>query len=119
MGKTSKQKGNYGETAAEGYLAAKGYEILAKNYKSGHNEIDIIAKDGEYIVFIEVKYRRQTNFGRPIEAVSRRKQLNLIACAYAYLAETGLNDVACRFDVIEVFGRELLTINHVENGFGE
>ena len=115
----SKRHGNYGEIAAEGYLAAKGYEILEKNFRSGHTEIDIIAKDGEYLVFVEVKYRRQLNFGRPIEAISRRKQLNLISCAYGYLAREGLSDVPCRFDVVEVFGREWLTINHIENGFGE
>ena len=110
--------GSYGEVVAEGYLRGKGYEIIAKNYKKGHHEIDVIAQDGEYLVFIEVKYRRQTKYGRPIEAITKRKQGNLIACAYGYLADAGLGDVACRFDVVEVFGREHLEVNHVVNAFG-
>jgi len=115
----AKRIGNYGETAARGYIEAKAYIVLAKNYKSPHGEIDIIAMDGAYYVFIEVKYRRQLSFGRPAEAVSRRKQRNLIACAYTYLEEQGLSDVPCRFDIIEVFGREILEVNHIVNGFGE
>ena len=119
MDNTRKKAGNYGETAALGYLAAKGYEILAQNYRDGAGEIDVIAKDGGYIVFAEIKYRRQLNFGRPVESITPAKRRSLISAAYGYLAKNNLNDADCRFDVIEVFGREMLEINHIENAFGE
>jgi putative endonuclease len=114
-----KRAGNYGETAAEGYLAAKGYAILARNYRAWGGEIDIIAKDGDYIVFIEVKYRRQTAYGRPVAAITQKKRRAMVAAAYGYLADNGRGDENCRFDIIEVFGREQLDINHIENAFGE
>ena len=114
-----KRAGNYGETAVTGYLAAKGYEILARNYRAWGGEIDIVAKDSDYIVFIEVKYRRQLAYGRPAEAVTHKKRRAIIAAAYGYLAEYCRGDENCRFDIIEVFGREQLTINHIENAFGE
>ena len=114
-----KQAGNYGETAAAGYLAAKGYTILAQSYRAWGGEIDIVAKDGDYIVFVEVKYRRQLAYGRPAAAVTHKKRRTLIAAAYGYLAENARTDDNCRFDVIEIFGREQLAINHIENAFGE
>ena len=114
-----KRAGNYGEAAAAGYLAAKGYVILAQNFRAYGGEIDIVAKDGEYIVFIEVKYRRQTAYGRPIEAITEKKRRAMIAAAYGYLAKNGRGDEYCRFDVVEVFGREQLDVNHIENVFGE
>lgn len=114
-----KQAGNFGEIAALGYLAAKGYVILAQNYRAWGKEIDIIAKDGDYIIFVEVKYRKQLDHGRPAEAITKRKRDSLVAAAYGYLAENGRGDENCRFDIIEIFGREQLHINHVENAFGE
>jgi len=119
MDSIRKKAGNYGEAAALGYLSAKGYIILTQNYRSGSGEIDIIAKEGEYIVFVEVKYRRQLNFGRPVDSITPAKRRSLISAAYGYLAKNNLNHADCRFDVIEVFGREILEINHIENAFGE
>jgi len=118
-----KRTGDYGEVAAAGYLEAKGYDILARNYRIWGGEIDIIAREvtkhGEYIVFIEVKYRKQMTYGRPVAAVTQKKQRSSISAAYGYLAENGRGDENCRFDIIEVFGREQLHINHIENAFGE
>jgi putative endonuclease len=114
-----KRAGNYGEAAAAGLLRAKGYEILNQNFRAFGGEIDIVAKDGDYIVFVEVKYRRQLDYGRPLEAVTRKKRRLLIRAAYGYLAQKGCSDENCRFDIIEVFGREMLHINHIENAFGE
>ncbi|MCL2396513.1 MAG: YraN family protein [Defluviitaleaceae bacterium] len=114
-----KKIGNFGETAAAGYLAAKGYEILARNYKAAGGEIDIVARDGGCIVFAEVKYRKQIGYGRPAAAVTSAKQRAIIAAAGCYLAEHGRMDADCRFDVIEIFGREMLEINHIENAFWE
>ena len=118
-----KRAGNFGEVAAAGYLEGKGYVVLVQNYRAWGGEIDIIArkheKDGEYIVFVEVKYRKQLAYGRPAAAITQKKQQAMVAAAYAYLAENGRGDENCRFDIIEVFGREMLEINHIENAFGE
>ncbi|MCL2415733.1 MAG: YraN family protein [Defluviitaleaceae bacterium] len=119
--KTARRVGNYGESIAVEYLVKKGYQILARNYTRNKGEIDIIVKNDEYLIFVEVKYRSQINFGTPIEAVTRRKQKAIISCAYAYLGEMDLNDVACRFDIIEIFDNKQFgnTINHIKNAFGE
>lgn len=119
MADRRKRAGGYGEAVAKGFLEAKGYKILARNFKAFGGEIDIVAKDGDYIVFVEVKYRRQLAFGRPVEAITEKKRRALIAAAYGYMAQNGRGDENCRFDIIEVFEREQLHINHIENAFGE
>ena len=119
MTKTSKDKGDYGENTAVGYLAAKGYKVLAQNYKSAGGEIDIIALDGEYIVFVEVKYRRGTSFGDVAEAATHGQTRRIIKTAKKYLYEQDKTAAPCRFDIIEIFGNELLEINHLENAFWE
>ncbi|MDR2166959.1 MAG: YraN family protein [Clostridiales bacterium] len=119
MMEANKTKGEYGENAAEGYLKTKGYKILARNYKKAGGEIDIIAADGEYIVFVEVKYRRGTSFVDVAEATSRAQTRRIISTAKKYLYEQDKWDAACRFDILEVFGREQLEINHLENAFWE
>ena len=111
--------GSYGEHTVSGYLQALGYNILAKNYKKAHGEIDIIANDKGCIVFIEVKYRRNTSFGHPIESITKKKAAAIINTAHIYLNNNNLEDNDCRFDVIEVFGQELLEINHIKNAFWE
>ena len=112
-------RGNYGEAAAKGYLAAKGFKVLAEKYWADRGEIDLIAKDpGDgYLVFVEVKYRRQTGFGSPGESVTAAKRRAIILAAQQYLAENELFEQDCRFDVIEITGRELLEINHIKNAF--
>jgi len=109
--------GRYGETAAKGYLAAKGYEILAERYKAGAGEIDIIAKDSGCLVFVEVKYRKQASFGSPAASITAAKRRAIAQTAEYYIAEMDLADADCRFDVVEVFGREQLDINHIEDAF--
>jgi len=110
-------KGNYGETAALGFLQSRGYTIVERNYKRFGGEIDIIAKHNEYIVFIEVKYRRGLSVGLPRIAVTPAKQRQISRAALGYIGEKGLTDTDFRFDVIEVFGTELLDINHIEDAF--
>ena len=114
-----KRAGNFGEAAALGYIEAKGYTVLAEKFKAGSGEIDIIARDGDYLVFVEVKYRRQAKFGSPVAAITPAKMRTMISAARRYLAKNHLIDANCRFDVIEIFGRELLEINHIENAFWE
>ena len=114
-----KAAGNFAENVAAGYLTGLDYVILAQNYAANGGEIDIIAEKNGYVVFVEVKYRRQLAYGRPAEAITPKKQQAMIGAAQQYLAESGRHNADCRFDVIEIFGRELLDINHIENAFGE
>ena len=108
------------EDLASSYLEAKGYRILARNVYILRKEVDIVAADGDTIVFIEVKGRRSTAFGFPAEAVGVRKQRHLVRLAEAYLRREGLWNRACRFDVVGVtldsHGAPLF--DHVENAFG-
>ena len=114
----NKRKGNYGEDVAEGYLTAKGYAIIGRNYKRGAGEIDIIAKDGEYIVFVEVKYRKNLSAGLPREAVTKTKRRALTSAAKYYIMENEIDDgVDMRFDVVEIVGAEQLSIEHIINAF--
>jgi len=115
----SKLKGDYGENAVAGYLEAKGYHILKRNFKANGGEIDIITKDGEYIVFIEVKYRTNANYGEAAEAVDFSKSRRIISAAKQYLHKNDKWEHPCRFDIIEVFGKEQLNITHHENAFWE
>lgn len=117
----TKKIGDFGETVACRHLEAAGYSILARNYHSRYGEIDIIAADGAYTVFVEVKTRKDSRFGTPAEYVDGRKQEKLIATALAYIGE---RDIPVRFDVVEVFYRErygmpeAVRLNHIENAFG-
>lgn len=106
-----RQLGGQKETLAAEYLRRQGYEILGRNYYCPAGEIDIVAKDGVYLVFVEVKYRRDARFGMPAEAVTARKQLTLRRAAQYYMREhhTGENR-PCRFDVVGILGTELTLI---------
>ena len=95
-----RQKGNFYEEMAANYLIEQGYEILARQYRTRSGEIDLVARDGSTIVFIEVKGRQSTRFGLPQEAVDRRKQRRIWRSAQHYLWSRGLSDGLCRFDVI-------------------
>lgn len=104
------------ETLAAEYLEKSGYRILERNFYCRVGEIDIIARDGDTYVFVEVKYRKAAGFGMPEEAVSRIKQEKIYKTAmyYIYKHHKG-NDVLCRFDVIAVEGDK---IRHYKNAFG-
>lgn len=112
--------GIWGEDAACRYIQGLGLKVLARNYHSRYGEIDIVAQDGEYLVFVEVKTRKNARFGMPGEYVDLRKQEKLIKTALDYL---GGNDQAARFDVAEVFYRlcggnlVLERVNYIENAF--
>lgn len=102
MGYYKKEIGALGEREAEKYLIQHHYKILEKNYRCKCGEIDIIAKDGEYIVFIEVKTRRDTRFGMPSEAVHYHKRRKIIQTAQQYLTWQNAYHANVRFDVVEV-----------------
>ncbi|RGX94237.1 YraN family protein [Roseburia sp. OF03-24] len=102
----------YEKTAGE-YLQTKGYEILQYNFRCRMGEIDIIAKDQGYLVFIEVKYRRNSRCGRPAEAVTPKKQRTISKVASYYLLTHGCGmDTPCRFDVAAVSGDEVELIKN-------
>lgn len=119
--KNSKQRlGAIGEKIAQDFLIDNNYKILKLNYRfSRMGEIDIIAREKEYICFIEVKTRRNTLFGRPSEAVDKRKQARMIKLAYIYLKEHNIKDGNVRFDIVEILykGQNDYTINLIENAF--
>lgn len=99
-----RKTGSEYEQKAGAYLEEQGYEILEYNYRCRMGEIDIIARDGEYLVFCEVKYRSDLRSGHPAEAVDRRKQQVISRCALCYLTQRGMTDQACRFDVVSFEG---------------
>ncbi|WPD22241.1 MAG: YraN family protein [Candidatus Electrothrix aestuarii] len=94
-----KTTGRAGEDAAVRYLEKMGYTILERNYRLRIGEVDIIARDKEYLVFIEVKTRRSKTFGSPFDAVDNRKQQQIIQVASAYVRG---KEVPVRFDVVAV-----------------
>ena len=106
--------GTKGEVLAKDFLKKKGYKIIEVNFSNQIGEIDIIAKQGETIVFVEVKTRSSNKFGLPSEAVGFHKQNKIRSVALAYLKSTKNLETQARFDVIEVFGNE---IRHIENAF--
>ena len=111
------QKNIYGkrsEIIASQFLKEKGYKIIAVNYKNKIGEIDIIAKDKNAIVFVEVKFRESVAFGYPMEAVDVRKQNKIRRVATIYLKQNSLFDEEIRFDILSVLGEE---ITHIENAF--
>ena len=101
------QRGRDGETLAAAYLISKGARVIARNWRPSRagvrGEIDIIAQIGEFLCFIEVKTRASDQMGAPQEAVGAAKQKQISRLALAYLSTQELAEVACRFDVIEVW----------------
>ena len=94
--------GAEGEDAAARFLQGQGYSILERNFSTKFGEIDLIAREKNTLVFIEVKFRRNPDFGSPQEAVTRAKTLQIGRAALGYLVKKRLNGVLCRFDVVAV-----------------
>jgi putative endonuclease len=95
------EKGLKGEKLAIDYLKKKGYYIIASNWRWRHKEVDIIAREGEALVIVEVKLRSTDYFGDPSEAVTKKKQLFLIEAAEAYV-ETINYEPEVRFDIVSI-----------------
>lgn len=96
------QFGLRGERLACDELEARGYVVVERRYRTRAGELDIIAKHGEYLVFVEVKARSDGSFGDPEESVTLQKQQKIVSMAMDYLTRTGLNEVPCRFDVVGI-----------------
>jgi len=94
--------GSAGESIACRELQRRGYAILARRYRTRFGEIDVIARDGETIAFVEVKMRSTEEYGRPAEAVTAGKQRRLGRAALDYMVRRGLEGARCRFDVVSI-----------------
>lgn len=115
----NRETGRNGETIAEDFLKQQNVLILERNYYFYGGEIDLIVKDftdeGEYLSFIEVKYRNNLNKGLPEQAVGKTKQKRIIKGAMLYMNYKGIPcNIPCRFDVISIFGNE---IKWIKNAF--
>ena len=101
---SNRTRGADGERLAAQYLERRGYRILEHNYRTRMGEIDLIAKDGGTLVFVEVKARTDERFGGPAEAITKAKQARIGRLAQQYLAARRLADRLCRFDVVLIRG---------------
>lgn len=114
----TRQMGNTGEKIAREYLESRGYLIEEYNYRIPSAEIDIIAREDETVVFIEVKARSGRTYGSPAEAVTRQKQEKIRMAALSYLQNKGWCEAPVRFDVIEVYFLSFKAkIRHIRNAF--
>ncbi|MBT3192295.1 MAG: YraN family protein [Verrucomicrobia bacterium] len=114
--------GEWGEAVAAKALKKKGFKILGKRVRVGtRDELDLVARDGEVLVFVEVKTRKSETFGRPAASVDRKKRHTLSRAAVRYLKRLKNPRVCFRFDVVEVVGdmetEAPPTIRHIENAF--
>ena len=121
MPNENKQTGLWGEDIAVAYLRDKGYEILQRNFTRRVGEIDIIARDGKTVVFVEVKLRKGTYYGSPAEYVNAAKRRRLLLTAELWL-QAHPREFRSRFDVIEILApqgqaTQRLKINHIEDAY--
>lgn len=114
MAQNNRQKGNIGENMAVAFLEEKGYNIIQRNFYKKSGEIDIIAENDSFLIFVEVKYRKNLKNGYPREAVDFRKQEKIRNTALLFMSELGKIEKAIRFDVIEIIDDK---IEHIENAF--
>ncbi len=97
-----RQLGQWGENLAASHLEAQGYRIVERNWRCSLGEIDIVAQEGDVLVFAEVKTRQSQNFGTPEESITRRKSQRLIDLGVQYCADHDLEDVEWRIDLVAI-----------------
>lgn len=117
---TRRDLGEAGEAAAAAWLEARGYRVVARNVRTRHGEIDLVARLGDVVVFVEVKSRTSARFGHPADAIVPWKQHRLALLAATYLHRVGLEDSAVRFDAIAVRldpGGRVVEIEHIPDAF--
>lgn len=111
------EKGKAGEDLAIGHLLKNGYDLLAKNWRYKHLEIDLIASINNTLVIVEVKLRSSNVFGQPEDFVSLKKQKNTIKAAHAYVLENNINHEV-RFDIISIIqNSNELSVEHIIDAF--
>ena len=117
-GLTRKSSGAWGEDLALRYLTRRGYRLVERNYRKRRGEVDLILRYEETLVFVEVKLRRSTGFGDPLEAVTARKQATIRSLAEQYLADNQPDYDTVRFDVIGILAdRPEVRLHHIEGAF--
>ena len=110
--------GELGERVAERWMKRQGWRVLMRRFRSGHRDIDLVMEREGLVTFVEVKARRGTEFGEPVEAVGWRKQRELTRSALIWIDRHGRPHESYRFDVIGVLvAHERVRIRHVENAF--
>jgi putative endonuclease len=112
--------GQAGEKLATKYLRNKGHKILYRNFRPPHGgEVDIVCRDKRHneLVFVEVKTRSSEDFGRPLDAVDRKKRRLILRGAMAWLRMLDMPDIVFRFDVVEVVMSGPGDVRHIENAF--
>jgi putative endonuclease len=118
MPKTHLEFGKLGEETASDFLKASGYKIIVKNYKTKFGEIDIIAKEKDTLVFIEVKTRHTDEFGGPLAAVNKFKQNQISKAALTFLKEKNFLEKRARFDIVSIVYKDATPqINLIKNAF--
>ena len=112
-------QGQWGEQVATTFLQEKGYTLITRNWRCKAGEIDIIMRDKDVLVFVEVRLRRKTMFGSGDETVAWQKQQKLIRTAQWYMQSTNTFDMPVRFDVVAIqyASPEKYTINHIPHAF--
>lgn len=116
----NKELGNLGEDIAYKHLKGNGYTILQRNFRSKLGEIDIVAKDGRYVAFVEVKTRKVIHFGYPREAVDYNKQNRIKNIAMLFLSKNKIRDTSIRFDVVEIIldsKNNIKSLSLIKNAF--
>ena len=118
MSQARQALGKTGEDLACAALEQRGYVVLERRYRRRGGELDIIARDGRTVVFVEVKAREGRDFGQATEAVTARKRRRMTQLALDYLARHRLTECACRFDVVSIhIENDLPTIELFQNAF--
>lgn len=117
MATLRKQTGNLGETLAEQYLRRQGYTIIARNWRCPVGELDVVARQGAMLVFVEVRTRRGTRQGTPEESITPAKQAKLVELAHTFLAQHHDEDCEWRIDVIAIClnrHNDITRLNHIK-----
>jgi len=119
MSYSGNNKGKLGEIIAAKYFEEHNYEIVEKNYRYKHGEIDLICRKEGILIFVEVKSRFSLQYGEPEYGVTKAKQRQVRKMAAAYFYDKGIDECECRFDVIAILfdGNKDYTLNHIENAF--
>jgi putative endonuclease len=119
MAESTHDIGNRGEDLAAAYLESKDWLVFDRNYRFEKAEVDIVATDRNYIVFVEVKFRSNTYFGLPEEHVTPQKEANIKKAAEAWIYERKMDTAVVRFDVISIVQKanEAPQITHFEDAF--
>jgi putative endonuclease len=110
--------GRRAETLAQEELRARGYAIVEANWRGSSGELDIVARDGDYLVFVEVRCRRGEDFGDPVESIDPAKRAAVLRTARAYVQAHDAEDVPVRFDVVTVSGEALDRVTLYADAFG-